>query len=544
MTKRKIILILSGEIAAGKSTLAQNLVKKFDFVHLSTRDALKKEAQIALNELEPDRAFLQKFGEELDKKTNGSWVRQHFQLAMKNNEKVVIDSVRILKQIKAFRESYGSSVFHIHLVAPPQSLKQRFLDRNKSQDFSTANALEKYEKYKSDPTEKKVQELATEADLVIDTGTYQNGDDTLICAASFLKLLPRIDTPLVDIIIGGQFGSEGKGQVSAYLAPEYDCLVRVGGPNAGHKVYSEPSSFTFHLLPSGSVKSPNSKIIIGPGAVISEELILNEILNFGIDSKRLIIDHNATIISDSDRKWEQKYDKIGSTKQGVGKATSQNILNRIKMEERFKAKNRKKLSAYIGSAHEEYENIFSQNKKILLEGTQGTLLSLHHGFFPFVTSRDTTVSGCLAEAGISPRRVRKIVMVVRRYPIRVQNPAFGNSGPFFSRELTYEELAERCGLSLEDIKTTEITSTSKKQRRIAEFNWALFRRACEMNSPTDIALTFADYIDEKNRLAMRFDQLTQESTRFISEMERCAGVPVSLIATKFDYRSIIDRRTW
>jgi adenylosuccinate synthase len=135
-------------------------------------------------------------------------------------------------------------------------------------------------------------------------------------------------------------------------------------------------------------------------------------------------------------------------------------------------------------------------------------------------------------------------MVTRRYPISVKNPAKGTSGSFKSNEISFEEISKRSGYPLEELKKIEHSSVSKKLRRVGEFNWQLFRYACELNTPTDIALTFADYIDYKNQEARRYDQLTSSTTKFIDEIERCAGVPVSLIATRFSYRSIIDRRKW
>jgi len=239
-----------------------------------------------------------------------------------------------------------------------------------------------------------------------------------------------------------------------------------------------------------------------------------------------------------------KNNKIGSTGQGVGKATAENILKRIKEIDKHKAKHSKELKQYIGSSHEYLERLFTQNKKILLEGTQGTHLSLHHGLYPYVTSRDTTAGGCLAEAGIAINRVRKIIMVARTYPIRVQSPLNGTSGDFQSEEITLEEIYRRSGVPLDELNKTETTTTTKKKRRIAEFSWSLFRKACELNSPTDIALTFVDYITHTNQQARRFDQLSPETTKLIEEIERCAGIPVSLIATRFSYRSIIDRRNW
>jgi adenylosuccinate synthase len=168
------------------------------------------------------------------------------------------------------------------------------------------------------------------------------------------------------------------------------------------------------------------------------------------------------------------------------------------------------------------------------------MLSLHHGFYPKVTSRDTTVSGCLAEAGIPPRRVRRIIMAVRSYPIRVG----GNSGDFKSKEIDWKRIANRSGVEENEIKGTEKGSTTGNERRVGEFSWSLFRQACDLNSPTDIAFTFADYIHVSNQSAIRFEQLTLETRKMIEELERCSGVRVNLIGTGFDYRAIIDRRNW
>jgi len=130
-------------------------------------------------------------------------------------------------------------------------------------------------------------------------------------------------------------------------------------------------------------------------------------------------------------------------------------------------------------------------------------------------------------------------MVCRTYPIRVEGP----SGPI-GMELSWDEISRRSGIPAEELERTEKTSTTKRRRRVAEFDWTLLRRAASLNGPTDIALTFVDYLSIKNRDARRFEQLTEETIRFIEEVERVAAAPVSLIATRFHVRSIIDRRAW
>jgi adenylosuccinate synthase len=113
-----------------------------------------------------------------------------------------------------------------------------------------------------------------------------------------------------------------------------------------------------------------------------------------------------------------------------------------------------------------------------------------------------------------------------------------------ANELSWAEIARRSDLPLRELRKTEKTSTTKRRRRVGEFDWHLLRRAASLNAPTDIALTFADYLSSANRKARRFEQLTDETIRFIHEIERVAGAPVSLIATAFGSRSIIDRRAW
>jgi adenylosuccinate synthase len=151
------------------------------------------------------------------------------------------------------------------------------------------------------------------------------------------------------------------------------------------------------------------------------------------------------------------------------------------------AKDVPELRPYITDAQEVLEASYLRGDRILLEGTQGTTLSLHHGPYPHVTSRDTTVAGCLADAGIAPMRLRRVVMVCRTYPIRVG----GASGPMW-KEITYEDLASRSGIPIDELRTTETTTTTKRQRRIAEFDWLQLRRSTLLNGPTDIALTFVD----------------------------------------------------
>lgn len=151
----------------------------------------------------------------------------------------------------------------------------------------------------------------------------------------------------------------------------------------------------------------------------------------------------------------------------------------------------------------------------------------------------------LLKLGFLEIELRKVVMVCRTYPIRVGDaPETKNTSGPMAQEITLKEIAKRSGIPLKELNATERTSTTKRERRISEFDWSLIRKAATLNAPTDIALTFVDYINIKNREARRFEQLTDDTIRFIEEVERVATAPVSLISTRFHSRSIIDRRAW
>ena len=533
------IILLSGPVASGKTTLATKLVKQFSLKILRTRAWLKSALEDGGR---PGRADLQREGEQLDQETNGTWVLKGLDRDLrgtKSSEGVVIDSVRTEEQIAAIRNAYGTSVTHIHLTAPMPALGQRYEERQ--QESAIPDSMT-YEDVRRNNVECKVGSLHSIADVVVDTGQCTQ-EDVLVRVASRLGLYGTTNAGYVDVIVGGQYGSEGKGQIAAFLSGEYDLLIRVGGPNAGHTVFELPTPYTHHQLPSGTRRNESARLLIGPGAVLDVDKLLVEIADCNVDVDRLGIDGAAMVISKEDKATEKELVAgIGSTGQGGGAALSRRILERHSESVRL-AKDIPELNPYICSALEVIEEILAGNGRICLEGTQGTGLSLYHGPYPYVTSRDTTVAGCLAEAGVPPSNVRRVIMVCRTYPIRVQSPVGGTSGPM-SQEISLEDIAERSGLELDELERTERTSTTDRERRIGEFDWKQLRRSTLLNRPTDIALTFTDYLTIANRAAKRFDQLEPNTINVIEEIERVSQARVSLVGTGFNPRSIIDRRAW
>ena len=321
---RRRIILLSGQVASGKSILARNLEDRFGMNVLSTSNWLKSELE---SRGRPGgRATLRQEGDRLDEETNGTWVLKVLDRDLRANDtsdSVVVDAVRKEKQIDAIRNAYGTAVTHIHMKAATPVLAQRYDTRQKESDNPDSMT---YADVRRINTELMVDKLQNIADVVVDSDRCTQ-EDVLVRVASRLGLYGLASSGYVDVIVGGQYGSEGKGQIAAFLAEEYDLLLRVGGPNAGHTVFELPKPYTYHQLPSGTRRNDNASLLIGPGAVLDVDKLLVEIAERQVDVERLRIDGAAMIISEEDKENEKGLVAgIGSTGQGGGAALSRRIL--------------------------------------------------------------------------------------------------------------------------------------------------------------------------------------------------------------------------
>jgi adenylosuccinate synthase len=524
----RYLITLSGQIAAGKSSLCSQLVSRFGAVVLSTRRILEDQLIADDPSLGASRSALQTAGQQRDAESRGAWVVEPLKrivAGLPGEAIVVLDCARTLDQASALKEAFGERSRHVHLKAASFVRKRRYDARQEITFEETP-----FEEASENDVEKRVPELEAVADIVIDTNTA-DASGAMAQAVAGLGLYPKAPTQLVDVIVGAQYGSEGKGNICAHLANDYQVLMRVGGPNAGHMVAKPP--YKYVQLPSGTQSNPAAKILVGAGATLWLPQVLKEIADCRLTGDRLSIDPQAMIIEPLDREMEeQSLEVIGSTKQGVGVATARKILGRGSGAQ-YGAPTRlarqvAELKEFVRCTKRELEKAYAAGERIMLEGTQGTDLSIHHGPYPHVTSRDTTASGCLADAGIAPNRVRKVIMVTRTYPIRVG----GTSGPMM-KEIDAQTIASRSKLPVESIQKTEIGTVSGKARRIGEFDWDQLRRASVLNGATDIALTFVDYLDAANAKAKAFENLSVATQDFVARVEIVANAPVTLLSVGF-----------
>lgn len=340
----------------------------------------------------------------------------------------------------------------------------------------------------------------------------------------------------VTVVIGGQYGGEGKGKIVAHLAKreDPDFVVRCGGPNSGHTVHLEDEIFRLRLLPAGFVNS-RSRLLLAAGSIINFKLLLAEIEVTGIDSNRVGIDRNAAIITDEDGKKESQLglrDRIGSTLSGTGMG----VVKRALRDGTAKlASDIPEARPFITDVSSEVNRGIDKGQSCIIEGTQGFGLSLYHTLcYPYATSRDTTASSFLSEVGLSPMKVDSIIMAVRTFPIRVE----GKSGPL-KNEITWEELQKRSGYPY---RIGEYSTVTRRLRRIATFDMELVRRATMVNRPTELVLHGADYINYKNKGLTEFGRLCEEAKKFVRWLENELLTRVDFIGTGPANEELIDRR--
>jgi len=328
------------------------------------------------------------------------------------------------------------------------------------------------------------------------------------------------------VVVGGAFGDEGKGKVVAYLAlaDKPAGAVRTGAINAGHTVIHRGKMWKLRIVPSAFL-SESTRLFIAPGALTRIDVFLKEVEETGVEG-RIMIDEKTGIIEERHVKMERENEYlmrvIGSTGQGVGAAMVERVLRVLRLARDFP-----ELKRYVGDTVAIVNEMLDRGETVLIEGTQGTFLSLYHGTYPYVTSRDVTASAVLSEAGIGPRKVGDIVLVFKAYWTRV------GAGEL-PGELPPEEAAKRGWV--------EYGTVTGRPRRVAPFNVEWARRAIMLNTPTQIAITKLDALFPEAKGKRRWEDLPPDARRWIEDLEDKLKVPITLIGTGEDAEDMVDRR--
>ena len=328
------------------------------------------------------------------------------------------------------------------------------------------------------------------------------------------------------VVVGGFFGDEGKGKAVSYLGlmDKPGICVRTGSINAGHTVNYNGKSWKLRILPSCFVNG-STRLMVAPGALLKIDVLLREIEETG-SKGRVWVDANTGVIEDRhveiERSNEHLMKTIGSTGQGVGAAMVDRILRVLKT-----AKDFPELRGFITDVSREVNEELDRGGKVIIEGTQGTFLSLYHGTYPFVTSRDTTAAGVISEVGVSPRLVSDIVLVFKAYVTRV------GAGEL-PGELSTDEVIARGWI--------ERGTVTGRTRRAAPFNIDLARRAVMLNRPTQIAITKFDALFPSARGKRKWVDLPVEARKWVEEISEALRVPITLIGTGEDSMDMIDMR--
>jgi adenylosuccinate synthase len=328
------------------------------------------------------------------------------------------------------------------------------------------------------------------------------------------------------VVVCGFFGDTGKGKIISYLALKDKIAVtaRAGvGPNAGHTVVYEGTEYKLRMLPSAFVYD-KCKLLIGPGVLVNPQVLLKE-MEATKSRERVGVDPQCAIIEqrhiEADKKGELA-DKIRTTGTGTGPCNAERALRTVKL-----ARDVPELRDFLTDVPLEVNTAIDDGKNVLIEGTQGTYLSLFHGTYPYCTSKDVTASAACSDVGVGPTKVNDVLLVFKAFTTRV------GAGPL-PGEVSDEE-AEKRGW-------VEIGTVTGRRRRTAPFNYDLAKRAVMLNGATQAAITKMDILFPECKGAKDYRELPQKARAFVEKVEKEIMIPVKLIGTGPDALEVVDRR--
>ena len=328
------------------------------------------------------------------------------------------------------------------------------------------------------------------------------------------------------VVVCGFFGDTGKGKITSYLSLEDKIAIvaRAGvGPNAGHTVVFENKKYKLRMLPSGFVYE-ECRLLIGPGVLVNPKILLQEI-QLTRSKDRVGVDRQCAVIEPKHIEVDKKgrlAEKIKTTGTGTGPCNADRALRTARL-----TRDIPELKEFLTDVPLEVNEALDEGKSVLIEGTQGTYLSLYHGTYPYCTSKDVTASATCSDVGVGPTRVDEVILVLKAYTTRV------GAGPL-PNELSWEEAGKR--------GWAEVATVTGRRRRAAPFNYELAKRAVMLNGATQAAVTKFDILFPECKGVKTYDELSQEAKDFIQKIEKEIKAPVTLIGTGPGTSEIVDTR--
>ncbi len=357
---------------------------------------------------------------------------------------------------------------------------------------------------------------------------------------------------MVDVVVGGQYGDEGKGRIALFLANhiKYAKYARVGGQNAEHRVQLEDGrTSVHHVLPVGSVsQNPGPTCILTAGMTFGLEMLereIEQVRELVGRAPRVMVDRNAAIVtSELIEAGREAAEKRGSTFLGVGATMAAKVRRAggcpIAADV---GEDLRELHVGTVNAAKHLQHTVHAGRPVLIESSQGTMLSLDHGHYPHCTSRNMTAPGAISDAGLNHTNVRNVIMVVKAVPTRVP----GNSGPTGGKELTWEEVCLRAGRPYEEIHQTPggVAGAGDGAGGVERpFSVSLreLDYAAKLNGATHVALTFLDWWRYDDLGKTSWAHLSDRSKMLVRDVETACQAPVFFIGTGPNYADFILRK--
>ena len=346
----------------------------------------------------------------------------------------------------------------------------------------------------------------------------------------------------IDFIAGGQFGDEGKGMVAKLVADRamakgesYRWTGRVGAQNAEHRFIHQACDFCARVLPSAACYRPDILAVLGAGHCFIPEHLIREATHLGLPLARVIVDPHAMWLKPKHAAENLETGNMrGTTGWGIGAAVAEKVRRRPGTEligdcealRQALGRNLRSVPEFLAEA----------GGPGLVEGSQGALLSLDHGYYPYCTAKNVTVPAMAGEFGFGHGRIRRVTGVFRMVLMRVPGP----SGPSAGRELSFDDVEARCSLRLPHHRrlqgdTTRWQASLKPEKaeeeRLFDFSLEELYKSHLLNGYDALALTFADFHRRGNYRVTRWDDLHPDTRALVGQIERTVNVPVVLVRT-------------